>query len=332
VVEYLSEKILGPFRTQLQGVRRLIVSADGAAWLLPFDLLELEGQPLVRRMQVVMTPSVSVLKVLRERQASGAAPMASGRLLAVGGARYRRAVPVVPGAPVFLSRVRDPATPSTFELAMLADASGQAEFMASLSTMLLGANDLPGSLREVSDIARRFDPARVTLLTEQAASEKRIDALARSDALAGYDFLHFATHGFAQSRRPLMSALVMGIDGRDEEHDGYLTAQEIASWNLRARLVVLSACDSAIGATLGGEGALGLPYAFLQAGAAATIQSLWAVPDAATADWMPGLYDRMAAGETPAEALAQVKRRAAAEWTADYVRPAPWAAFVMYGG
>jgi len=269
---------------------------------------------------------------MRERQRARPAESGGGRLLAVGGARYRRQVPLSPGSPVTIVRVKEPATPSAYEVAMLSEASGPAEFMGYLQTMALGARELPGSLREVSAIARRFEAGRVTLLTERDATEQRIDALARADALAGYEFLHFATHGIAQSRRPLMSALVLGLDGRDDQHDGFITAQEIASWNLAARLVVLSACDSAMGLNVGGEGTLGLPYAFLQAGAAATIQTLWAVPDAATADWMDLLYERMALGDAPAEALAQVKRRAARSWKPDYSQAAPWAAFVAYGG
>ncbi len=77
VVEYLSDKILGPFTSQLQGVTRLIVSPDGPTWLIPFDLLETGGQPVFRTMKVSYTPSLSVLSIQRRRMQESRATPAS---------------------------------------------------------------------------------------------------------------------------------------------------------------------------------------------------------------------------------------------------------------
>ncbi|OGB50660.1 MAG: hypothetical protein A2503_09185 [Burkholderiales bacterium RIFOXYD12_FULL_59_19] len=333
VVEYLSGKLLQPFRNELKGIRRLIVSPDGPTWLIPFDLLELDGQPLFKSVTVSYAPSVSVLNVQYERLVAHRQGGASARLLTVGGAHYQNTVQLMPGSPIYLNRVKGVGTPSPFDLAVLADATSGPEFFGHLMGMVRGVPDLPGSLQEVRLIGRQFQSANVLALTESSATEKQVDALVSADLLGQYDYIHFATHGIAQTRRPLMSALVLGLEDRGGKYDGYISAQEISSWNLQAKVVVLSACDSAMGVTVGGEGILGLPHAFLVAGAATTIQTLWAIPDMETAGWMASLYQRMLGGDKPSNALAWVKQKIASEqkWIPRYELPTPWAAFAVYG-
>ena len=333
VVEYLSQKILEPFQKELKKVRKLVISGDGPAWMIPFDLLELEGKPLFGTATISFAPSIAVLSLQKKRLEANQPNRTSARLLAMGGARYQRLVQLNPGSPIFINRVKSPPLPSAYDMAALADAGSDAQFLGHFLSMIQGARDLPGSLLEVERVSKRFSIANVTLLTEEAATEKRIDKLANSNQLASFDYLHFATHGIAQVKRPLMSALITGLDERDSEHDGYISAQEISAWSLKARLVVLSACDSAVGKTISGEGILGLPYAFLAAGAATTIQTSWAIPDIETAGWMDQLYERMLGGELPSESLVVVKRQMALaqKWEPRYEHGTAWAAFTMYG-
>ena len=95
-------------------------------------------------------------------------------------------------------------------------------------------------------------------------------------------------------------------DARTGE-DGLLQPREIARYNLHARLVVLSACDTAVGPTLGQEGVVNLARAFLVAGAGAVLTSLWQVDDTLSAALMRAFYGNLVRGETLADGLRLAK-------------------------
>jgi CHAT domain-containing protein len=333
VTLYLSDKLITPLQEQLKGINRLIISGDGAAWKIPFDLLELNGEPLFRNVIISMTPSLPTLVRQRARLQSRSAEPANARLLALGGANYEYRTRSRPQSKVFIERANAPTKLSSYEVAALTDAQSPKEFLGTLIGIYSGLKDLPGSSDEVRRISKYFNSEHVTTLIGERATEKQLDQLASSNQLYEYDYIHFATHGIAQSKRPLMSALVTGIEDRSETHDGYITAQEIASWNLNARMVILSACDSAMGKAVDGEGILGLPYAFITAGAASTVQTLWPIPDQLMPIWIDELYGRLLKGERPSDALTHVKRNAAlnSRWQPLYEEATPWAAFALYG-
>ena len=157
-------------------------------------------------------------------------------------------------------------------------------------------------------------------------------ATATSPELGQYRFLHFATHGFLNSTHPGLSGIVLSLvdrSGRDEP--GFLPAYEIFNLNLPADLVVLSACRTALGKEVRGEGQIGLTRAFMYAGAARVVSSLWTVDDAATAELMKRFYEGMLGPEkkNPAAALraAQTALRKQARWEDPYY----WAGFVLQG-
>lgn len=106
--------------------------------------------------------------------------------------------------------------------------------------------------------------------------------------------------------------------------DGWLTAAEIAALDLNADLVVLSACDTGRG-RITGDGVVGLPRAFLAAGAENVVVSLWQVPDAATAELMVSFYQQLTQGQDQANAL----RTAMLTTQATYPDPRNWSAFVL---
>lgn len=146
-------------------------------------------------------------------------------------------------------------------------------------------------------------------------------ALVLGGALDGHRFVHFATHGLLDVEHPELSALVLS--------DGLLYAHEIASLELHADAVVLSACRTALGREIRGEGLIGLARAFLYAGAARVVVSSWDVDDRATTELMQRFYRHVFAGAPPAAALrqAQIEISTLPPWQA----PSFWAGFVLQG-
>jgi len=150
-------------------------------------------------------------------------------------------------------------------------------------------------------------------------------------ALGQYRYVHFATHGYLDSERPGLSALVLSmVDAQGKPQDGFLRTNDIYNLKLPAELVVLSACQTGLGKDVKGEGLVGLTRGFMYAGAARVVVSLWNVNDKATADLMTKFYQKMLQqGERPAAALrdAQVEMWKQKQWQSPYY----WAAFTMQG-
>ena len=130
---------------------------------------------------------------------------------------------------------------------------------------------------------------------------------------------------------PELSGLVLSmVDAAGRPRDGYVRAHEIAALELPAELVVLSACRTALGQEVRGEGLVGLTRSFFEAGARSLLVSLWSVDDRSTAELMRRFYRQLfAAGQPPAEALARAQAAMAADpaWQAPY----RWAGFVLQG-
>jgi len=186
---------------------------------------------------------------------------------------------------------------------------------------------LPATRREVAAIAAFF-PGRSQVFVGDEATEERAKALGK-DAR----YLHFACHGLLNRRFPLDSALALSPPGSSHEgvDNGLLQAWEVMEqMRLRADLVTLSACESGVGAEMGGEGLLGLTRAFLYAGAQSVLASLWDVSDRATAELMERFYGRLARGEAKDEALrsAQVEMLRA---KGPRSHPFYWAGFQLMG-
>src|SRR5262249_55276185 len=130
-------------------------------------------------------------------------------------------------------------------------------------------------------------------------------ATATSSDLAQYRFIHFATHGILDSRTPALSGLVLSlVDPQGKPQGGFLRLWEIYNLRLPADLVVLSACQTALGQDIKGEGLVGLTRGFFYAGAARVIASLWQVDDVATSELMSRFYEGVLKNDlSPAAAL-----------------------------
>jgi tetratricopeptide (TPR) repeat protein len=181
---------------------------------------------------------------------------------------------------------------------------------------------LPGTRQEVQAIAGLFSAGGVTTILGDEARESVLQGLARSGKLKTFRFLHFAAHGRADPRSAYRSGLILAPDPdrsgetNEPETDGEIAAEQIArTWDLDADLVVLSACQSALGRAAGGEGYLGFTQPLLAKGARSVVLSLWKVDDRATALLMRRFYENLLAKreglESPmpkAEALGEAKR------------------------
>jgi tetratricopeptide (TPR) repeat protein len=189
---------------------------------------------------------------------------------------------------------------------------------------------LPGTRREVGAVAQalqdRDKDAAVTTLFGSDANEQRLADLLAGEKPAPYRFIHLATHGVADERFALRSALILSQDKLPDPleqvlhakpvYDGRLTAAEVLQhWNLDADLVVLSACQSGRGKHEGGEGFVGFSQALLLAGAHSVVVSLWKVDDTATALLMQRFYQNLLGSRTgldqpmpKAEALGEAKQ------------------------
>jgi CHAT domain-containing protein len=190
---------------------------------------------------------------------------------------------------------------------------------------------LPGTQAEVDLIAPKLSGAQV--YTQTNATEAVIKQQSQPS------ILHIATHGFFEPEEDtlnplLQSGLILagaaagGQSGPDQ--DGILTALEVTGLNLSGtQLVVLSACETGLGALSAGEGIYGLRRAFVLAGSQSQVISLWKVSDTATQALMVDYYDRLLAG-TPRDAALRETQLAFLE-SEEYSHPYYWAAFIGSG-
>ena len=125
---------------------------------------------------------------------------------------------------------------------------------------------------------------------------------------------------------PMRSSVVFAPEGMD---DGYLHSLEILAMDLDRPMIVLSACESALGKLERGEGVVGLTRSFLAAGSRGVVASLWPVSDESTAELMSNFYDALWRRYSAAESLRQARARMldSGEWGHPYY----WAPFVAIG-
>jgi CHAT domain-containing protein len=312
-----------------------VIVATGALEYVPFAALPLpEGgdavnatNTLIAQHEIVEAPSASVLATLRRE--------------ATGRRRPRYAVAVV-ADPVF-----DPEDPRVGRLAhgstgqssgsrppAAASATVGTSYLTSRAVELLSEQRggiilarLPFSRDEARTITTLASPNKTFNATDFRASR----AAVLGAALEDYRIVHFATHGLIDTERPELSGLVLSlVNDRGLPQDGFLRLQDIFNMRLNAELVVLSACETALGKEIRGEGLVSLTRGFMYAGAPRVVASLWRVSDVATAELMKKFYAAMLQRHlAPAAALrsAQLEMRSDARWASPYF----WAGFVLQG-
>ncbi len=172
---------------------------------------------------------------------------------------------------------------------------------------------IPAAAQEAHQIAGQL--SQVTLLTNEQATIPNLRHI-----VSKADVLHLATHGLFRADNPIFSALKL--------HDGWLQAADVLSLSLAGALVTLSACESGRSQIDAGDEVLGLARAFMGAGAATLVVSLWLVQDETTAVLMADWYNRL---QQNPEQRAATLRQAQLALKETYPHPYYWAPFVLMG-
>jgi CHAT domain-containing protein/tetratricopeptide (TPR) repeat protein len=287
--------LVQPAEARIAGARRVLVSPDGPLHTLPFAALMRGDRYLVESKPIHSVLSATVYAELA-RSRRQRVPGRGDRLAALGDPTYPAAVSNAPADPAVRETVRRG----------------------------LDLKPLPSSRKEVEAIATLYPKAQVYLGRD--ATEEKAKSLGSQANL-----VHFACHGLFDAEFPLNSALALSVPESQAEgqDNGLLQAWEIfESVRLDADLVTLSACDTALGREMGGEGLVGLTRAFQYAGARTVLASLWSVSDVSTSRFMKRFYGYLHSGKTKDEAL-----RAAQIDQIESGSPHPfhWAAFELFG-
>ena len=282
---------------------RLLIVADGALQYVPFGALPAAaGRPLAFSHEIVSLPSASTLAVLRRETA------------------------VRPRAAEQVAVLADPVFDAT-DGRVAAAAPGSAADALAADAHLAPFTRLASSREEARAIAALADRRHSVIALDFDANRE----LVLGGRLESYRVVHFATHGILDSQHPEQSGLVLSlVDRHGRRVSGFLQLTDIYHVKLRADLVVLSACQTALGKDIRGEGLIGMTRAFMYAGTPRVIASLWEVPNRATTELMKRFYrhylqDRM----SPPAAMraAQIEIRSIPRWSAPFF----WAGFVLQG-
>lgn len=315
----LSELLLAPV-AELLTARRLLIVSDGALAYIPFAVLPHpdahdsadQTPPLLLSHEIINLPSASVATVLRQKRLGRKPP--PGTVAVLADPVFQPEDPRVDTSPT------GPAPPASNDERRTNLRSSPPGVERTFERLIYSGQEARAVLDQVPEehrfLALGFDASRKTALSAD---------------LGRYRILHFATHGDLDTEHPELSRLVLSlVDERGRPQEGFLYAHEIYELNLPADLVVLSACQTALGKEIRGEGLVGLTQGFMDAGASRVLVSLWNIDDRATAQLMVHFYHRLLnEGLSPAAALrsAQLEIRRQEGWRAPFF----WAGFILQG-
>lgn len=281
----LYQVLFGGIDAVIRDKAHLIIAPPGDLLRLPFAALVV-AQPandaqmpwLLRRHAISVVPSIPSFATLRGRAGARRAEMAS--VLGVGDPAIGAAVPIDCAIITQTALRSAPAGSPDQPAGRVFPANGLAD--PSRLALLPG---LPDASCEIRAIAGAFTPEQATVLLQNSATEAQLKALNASGTLASYDLLAFATHGLlsGEAGAPEPGLVLTPPSRASALDDGLLSASEIATLVLDARLVILSACNTAGASVAGGDGLSGLARAFFQAGTQSLLVTHWSVySDAAT--------------------------------------------------
>ena len=186
---------------------------------------------------------------------------------------------------------------------------------------------LPDAAREVTAIGANYAPGSALVLTGNFATAAAFREMAPSARI-----IHLAAHAGLNNNDPLSSYVQLGDGEKGSAGDGVLTALDIMSLHLHADLVVLSACETALGSTGPGEGMMGMGWALSAAGAKSSILSFWKVDSAASRVFMTSFHKGLAAGGEAAPGAVALRRAGLAMLQSqEYRHPFYWAGFALWG-
>ena len=294
----LGKLLLGEALSRIDSNKNIIITPDGVLNMIPFEALTTGRtknaiQYLGEKYKISYYPSASVMATMRQFKES---PKLSRPLFALGDPVYED------------SDVRYSHRKSDNIVLASADQTPGLNLRSALVRSGFSLQRLPETRDEVLKIGALFgykanDP-NIKLDMDASKSE-----LLKSD-LGSYRFIHFATHGLLSGDIPyiLEPALVLSQPGNRNPEDGFLKMSEILELKLNADAVVLSACKTALGKEIAGEGIVGLSRAFMLAGSKSVIVSLWSVESNSTAVLMKSFYSHLKPGTSKEEALRLAKQ------------------------
>jgi CHAT domain-containing protein len=322
----LSAMLIAPV-TSLLMQKRLVIVADGLLQYIPFSALPdpaaVNGdpfRPLIANHEIISLPSLSTLAMQRKEQ--HVSQQAKHLVAVFADPVFERDDP----------RVRQASLARSSQFNTNRNGKRPAgRYRASLEwdseSEPIKFERLPFTLQEAQAIAAVIPNADIKVAIGFDAS---LNAILMAQ-LHQYRVIHFATHAVFNNSHPELSGIVLSlIDKSGRPQNGFLRLNKIYNLDLQADLVVLSACQTALGKAAKGEGLIGLTRGFMYAGAGRVLASLWRINDRSTAELMSYFYEGMFQQHlTPAAALrsAQIKMWQTNAWRS----PHHWAAFIMQG-
>jgi CHAT domain-containing protein len=311
--ERLYSLVLAPMESQLSTTHTLIFAPDGSLHYTPFATLRCnsEGRKvfLVENHDIAITPSVQMfLRAEGPREVPGDA---RGMLLVAD--------------PVY--DPKDPRVGASPELSASTNLEAYGPDM-SLVRGFVGSPAhlprLPGAAKEAASIASLLPAGEVDRLDGFSASREQF----LGAGLNRYRLIHVASHATTDPEIPQASALILStVDKQGKEIDGRVLAADFMSLRLRADTVVLSACDTALGKSVAGEGLIGLRYVVLARGARSVVSSLWPALDQVTAELMVKFYSALL--HQHSSVISAWSAASRATLTGPYADPGTWGAFML---
>ncbi|MEO7674257.1 MAG: CHAT domain-containing tetratricopeptide repeat protein, partial [Pyrinomonadaceae bacterium] len=288
----LYDLLVKPAEGQLAGKTNLIIVPDGPLWDLPFQALQDgRGKYLIEQAAVTYAPSLTALHEM-SKKAKSRKIAGDTELLAFGN-------------PIVGKETKDRV---------------QRVFMSEK------LEPLPESERLVNELGRMYGANRSKIFTGDQAREET----AKTES-PKYRIVQFATHGILNNASPMYSHLVLAQNDKNPNEDGLLEAWEMKDLDLKADMIILSACDTARGKIAGGEGMIGMTWAMFIAGTPTTVASQWEVESSSTTDLMlefhRGLLSKTRISKAEALRRASLKLMKMPK----YKHPSYWAGFVLVG-
>jgi CHAT domain-containing protein len=285
--------------TELPAAREWILVEDGSLHAVPFSALHVGSatapyQPAIARHSIAVVPSLSTYFMHKPDKP----------------AKYRTELAVL-ADPVFGSADRQLASQSS---------EGGAQFSGWTKSL----RRLPWTAREAEQLRGLLPPDRAIIYTGISATRDNL----RSPRVRDARVLHIASHGYFDSSSPDNVGLALSaVEGGTTVDSGFVTLTELFTYRFNNELVVISGCDTAMGAERAGEGMMSLTRGFLAQGASHVVSTLWAVEDRASADFMALFYQQLLQDVSVKEALR------AAQWELSlrprYRDPFFWASYVL---
>jgi CHAT domain-containing protein len=327
--KYLYARLLKPFEKICSGKKRLIIVPDGMLHYVPFEALparpyqagtnDFTTVPYLLRFHDV-TYSYSAAFTVRMNDGKTFSPVASLHPSLAG---ERETMSFAGFAPVFRDSVHNGdflANRSSVEQSGLSE-------LRSITMDGKTFNELKYSEDEVLSISGYFQSHTLPFknFLHTSATETNFKRFSRD-----YDIVHVATHGFMNEKNPKLSAILFSQPKEQtEEDDGILYLNEAFALDLKAKLVVLSSCESGVGTLVQGEGMMALTRGLFYAGAKNIIFSLWKVPDKQTYLLMDEFYKQMLSGKSYASSLREAKLKLITSKESAF--PSKWSGFVLMG-